>query len=230
MGEMADRISAVREEIAESARKAGRKPEEVRLMGVTKNQSRELVEAALAAGLELFGENRVQEAEEKYRDLPGNYELHLIGHLQRNKAKRVPGLFSWVQSIDSVRTVNALNRACAEAGREMSVLLEVNISGEEQKYGVTSDSEFEQLLNAVEESETLTCRGLMGIAPWVGEEGRIRAAFAGLRKRFERVRFERKAPSFDTLSMGMSGDFRLAIEEGSTLVRIGTAIFGSRGE
>lgn len=226
---MADRISAVREEIAESARKAGRKPEEIRLMGVTKNHSREVVESAVAAGLALLGENRVQEAEEKYRDLPGEYELHLIGHLQRNKAKKVPELFSWVQSIDAVRTVDALDRACTEAGRKMSVLLEVNISGEEQKYGVTSDAEFEELLDAVEESASLTCRGLMGIAPWVAEEGKIRSAFAGLRERFERIRSERKAASFDTLSMGMSGDFRLAIEEGTTLVRIGTAIFGSRG-
>lgn len=226
---MADRMNAVRENIAESARKAGRKPEEIRLMGVTKNQSRNVVEEAVAAGLDLFGENRVQEAEEKYRDLPGSYELHLIGHLQRNKAKRVPSLFSWVQSIDAVRTVNALDSACSEEGKELSVLLEVNISEEDQKYGVTSDQQFEEILNVLEESKALSCRGLMGIAPWVDEESRIRRAFAGLRERFQQIRSERKDSEFDTLSMGMSGDFRIAVEEGSNLVRIGTALFGSRG-
>lgn len=229
MSETADRIKAVREEIAESARQGGRNPEEIRLMGVTKNHEAEAVKVAIAGGLTLFGENRVQEAAEKYATLSGDYELHLIGHLQRNKAKRVPGLFSWVQSIDAVRTVHALDRACLEAGREVSVLLEVNISGEEQKYGVSSDDEIEQILDALEESEMLRCRGLMGIAPWVAEERRIRTAFAGLRERYERFQERRKELSFDTLSMGMSGDFKIAIEEGSTLVRIGTAIFGSRG-
>lgn len=198
-------------------------------MGVTKNHEAPAVEAAIAGGLTLFGENRVQEAEEKYREVSGEYELHLIGHLQRNKARRVPGLFSWVESIDAVRTVNALDRACVEAGSEISVLLEVNISGEEQKYGVIDDGQIEEILDAVQESEKLTCRGLMGIAPWVAEEEKIRGAFAGLRERYERIRERRRELSFDTLSMGMSGDFKIAIEEGSTLVRIGTAIFGSRG-
>ena len=229
MSETADRIEAVREEIAESARKAGRNPDEIRLMGVTKNHSAEAVEAAIAGGLHLFGENRVQEADEKYQGVSGEYELHLIGHLQRNKAKRVPGLFSWVESIDAVRTVNALDRACVEAEREVAVLLEVNISGEEQKYGVTDDGEIEKILDAVQESEKLRCRGLMGIAPWVAEEKKIRGAFAGLRERYEKIRERRRGLSLDTLSMGMSGDFKIAIEEGSTLVRIGTAIFGSRG-
>jgi hypothetical protein len=229
MSETAERIRAVREEIAESARKAGRSPDEITLMGVTKNQQPEAVQAAIAGGLALFGENRVQEAEEKYREISGEYELHLIGHLQRNKAKRVPGLFSWVQSIDAVRTVNALDGACVEADRDISVLLEVNISGEEQKYGVTGDEEIEKILDAIGESERLSCRGLMGIAPWVAEETKIRSAFAGLRERYENIKARRRELPFDTLSMGMSGDFAIAVEEGSTLVRIGTAIFGSRG-
>lgn len=228
MSWMADRIAELRESIAESARKAGRNPNEIRFMGVTKNQDRPLVEEALQNGLALFGENRVQEAEKKYAELSGDFELHLIGHLQRNKAKKVPGLFSWVESIDSPRTVQALEKAAAEAQRELSILVEVNISGEQQKYGVTEPGEIEAILDVVEECSFLEARGLMGIAPWVGEEGRIRASFAGLRERFEQLRSTR-GERFDTLSMGMSGDYEIGVEEGSNLVRIGTALFGSRG-
>lgn len=228
MSQMAERITEIRESIAEAARAAGRDPSEVRLMGVSKNHERNAVEEAIACGLHLFGENRVQEAQEKFGDLSGDYELHLIGHLQRNKAKRVPGLFSGVHSLDAERTVAALARAAEERGEELEVLLEVNISGEQQKYGVNNRDELERVLDAVGESPTLRPRGLMGIAPWVGEERKIRSSFAYLRELYESVKRERRIP-FDTLSMGMSGDYRLAVAEGSTLVRIGTAIFGSRG-
>ncbi|MFP4330353.1 MAG: YggS family pyridoxal phosphate-dependent enzyme [Alkalispirochaetaceae bacterium] len=228
MSQMAERIAEVRDAIAESARQSGRRPEEIELMGVSKNHDRGAVEEAIRGGLTLFGENRVQEGEQKFRDLPGAWELHLIGHLQRNKAKRVPGVFSGVHSIDATRTVEALESAAAAAGCRLDVLVEVNISGEQQKYGVPDRDALEELLDSLEGAPSLRCRGLMGIAPWVGEEARIRRSFSYLRELYEETKRSRSLP-FDILSMGMSGDFRLAVAEGSTMVRIGTAIFGSRG-
>jgi pyridoxal phosphate enzyme (YggS family) len=218
----------VRARIESAARRAGRNPSDVRLMAVTKGFSQESVREALAAGLSLFGENRVQEAEQKYLDLPGGFELHLIGHLQRNKARAACGLFSCVQSIDKVETAAALEARCAERGTTMEVLLELNTSGEPTKSGFHSR---EELLAALETVGTLAhvkVRGLMTVGPLSDDVQRVRSAFAALRALFEEIRSGGGFAQFDTLSMGMSGDFETAIEEGATLVRIGTALFGHR--
>jgi pyridoxal phosphate enzyme (YggS family) len=227
VGTVAANLAAVRSRIAEAARRAGRDPSAVRLMAVTKGFPRETVMEALEAGASLFGENRVQEAETKFTDLAGRCETHLIGHLQTNKAKAAAALFDCVQSIDSLHTAEALDARCGERGRTMDVLLELNTSGEGSKSGFPGRDELAAGLAEVEKLLRLRVRGLMTVGPLTDDEGAIRAAFGRLRSAFEELAAGR--PGFDTLSMGMSSDFQIAIEEGATLVRVGTALFGPRG-
>jgi len=226
--EMVGRVAAVRDRIAAAAARSGRAAADVRLMAVTKTFPRETVLAAAAAGLGLFGENRVQEAEEKFTDIGLDCELHLIGHLQRNKAKTAAGLFSWVQSIDKTETARALDSRCAERGSTMNVLLELNTSGEQSKSGFLSRDDLLAALDAIRGLEHLRLRGLMTVGPLTTDETAVRGSFAALRTLFEEIRTAHGLAGFDTLSMGMSGDFEIAIEEGSTLVRIGSALFGHR--
>jgi PLP dependent protein len=224
---LAETLADVRSRIDAAARRAGRDSSGVRLMAVTKGFPREAVLDAMHAGLSLFGENRVQEAELKFGDLPGPRELHLIGHLQTNKARVAAGIFTCVQSIDSAHTAESLDSRCAERDSTMDVLLELNTSGEESKSGFRSREDLLAGLEAVRKLPRLRPRGLMTVGPLTEESGKIRESFSRLREIFEEIRHG--LPSFDTLSMGMSGDFELAIEEGATLVRLGTALFGPRG-
>jgi pyridoxal phosphate enzyme (YggS family) len=221
-------LPQVKEQIRNAALSAGRDPSEVRLMAVTKGFPREAAEAAIAAGIGLLGENRVQEAEMKYAEISGPYELHLIGHLQRNKARAASGLFSCVQSIDKIETAAALESRLAERGKVMDILLELNTSGEESKSGFRSRDELLSSLDSVGRFSHLRVRGLMTVGPLTEDEDLVRRSFASLRRLFEEVRSSRSFPGFDVLSMGMSGDFRIGIEEGATIVRIGTALFGRR--
>ena len=225
---LAAAISAVRSRLEDAARRAGRPPEDVRLMAVTKGFPRETVEAAVSAGLSLFGENRVQEAESKFIDMTAPCELHLIGHLQRNKARTASGLFSCVQSIDKEETAIALDARCAERGMIMDILLELNTSGEPTKSGFRSREELLACLDSIQRLGHLRVRGLMTVGPLSDDTGLIRRSFSSLRALFDQIRSGGALPGFDTLSMGMSGDFPIAVEEGSTLVRIGTALFGPR--
>jgi PLP dependent protein len=225
---LAARLTEVRARIAAAARRAGRAEGSVALMAVSKGHPAEAMREALAAGVTLFGENRVQEAEEKLAALGGLPVVHLIGHLQRNKAKTASGLFACVQSVDKLETAQALDTRCAERGRTMDILLELNTSGEEAKSGFESRDELLAALDALARLPALKVRGLMTVGPLTDDEARIRAAFALLRKLFDEMRSGGGLPGFDTLSMGMSGDFECAIEEGSTLVRVGTALFGPR--
>ena len=223
------RLSEVRERIAQAARKAGRAPQEVLLMAVTKGFSRDTVADALACGISLFGENRVQEAQLKYAGLQGQWELHLIGHLQRNKAKSASGIVACVQSIDSIETARALNRCCGERERSIDVLFELNTSGEESKGGVRGGEDLLRLLDQWGTLSWLKPRGLMTVGPLSEDRARVRRSFAELRAVFEEIRISRGLDRFDVLSMGMSGDYEIAIEEGATMVRLGTAVFGPRG-
>ena len=228
--ELRARLTEARERVAAAAACAGRDASEVRILAVTKTQPRSLVEAAVAAGLDLIGENRVQEAVAKLTPAPPGAELHLIGHLQRNKARAAAALFHTVQSIDKVETAAALQQALTRAEhseRVMDVLLELNTSGEAAKHGFSSDDELERAADAIAALDRIRVRGLMTMATWSGEEHVVRGCFQRLRLLFERLAPGR--PAFDTLSMGMSGDFELAIEEGATLVRLGTVLFGERG-
>ncbi len=223
-----DRLRAIRERISAAASRAGRDPQSVRMLAVTKTHPRSVVDEARRAGINLFGENRVQEAASKYGDIAESVELHLVGHLQRNKAKMVPGLFSWVESIDALATAQALSKRCEAAGWRCSVLVQYNSSGETSKSGYEDES---LLLDEAEQMAGLAgldVRGLMTIGPFVSDQAKIASAFARTRLLYERLRGRLGEAGVDTLSMGMTDDFEIAIAEGSTEVRIGSALFGAR--
>lgn len=229
---IAENIERVRDRIAAAARKAGRNPEEVALMGVTKTVHPDRIRESYAAGLRLFGENRVQEFTGKadsLGDLAGA-EWHMIGHLQSNKASRAAELFAAVDSVDSVRLAERLHSAAEKLGRKLNVLIEVNVGGEAAKSGVDPASgELEQILQAAPRLTQLEFRGLMTVPPFTDDPEGARPYFRQLRELRDEIA-ARQLPSIsmETLSMGMSHDFAVAIEEGSTYVRVGTAIFGKR--
>lgn len=220
------RLLQVRDRVAGAAARGGRGADEVRVMAVTKTQPRAAAAAAVAAGLDLLGENRVQEAAAKLDPPPPDAEVHLIGHLQRNKARAAARLFHTVQSIDKLATAQALQRALAAAGGAMDVLLELNTSGEAAKHGFAGAAELRRALDEIARLDRLRVRGLMTMAAWNADAGAVRGCFRALRRLFEELAPDR--PGFDTLSMGMSGDFEIAVEEGATLIRLGTVLFGPR--
>ncbi len=216
---VADNLDAIRERIARAARRAGRDPADVTLMAVTKTQPAVRIVEAYAAGQRLFGENRVQEFAEKFGALSELHdaEFHMIGHLQSNKVTKAAEIFDAVDSVDSVKIGERLNAA----GKTLNVLIEIN-SGEAAKNGVAPDSaELERILEAAASWPRLRIRGLMTVPPFTDDPEGARPYFRQMRELRERL-------GFDVLSMGMSNDFEVAIEEGSTCVRIGTAIFGER--
>ena len=227
-----ENIAAVREQITEAARRVGRRPEDVALMAVTKTHAPERIREAHAAGLRLFGENRVQEFAGKaaaLADLAGA-EWHMIGHLQTNKAGKAAELFRDVDSVDSVKLAERLDSAARSVGKKLSVLIEINIGGETAKSGVAPDSrELESLLLAAPRFEALDFRGLMTVPPFTDDPEDSRPYFREVRELHDAISL-RKLPAIvmHELSMGMSHDFEVAIEEGSTCVRLGTAIFGER--
>ena len=222
------RLLQTRERVVAAAERAGRRAAEVRLMAVTKTHPRATLEAAVAAGLRLIGENRVQEAAAKLTPPLPQAEVHLIGHLQRNKARAAARLFQAVQSIDKLATAQALQRALVAMDGTMDVLLELNTSGEAAKHGFANADELQRTLEAMATLDRLRVRGLMTMAVWSADAGAVRGCFRTLRRLFEKLAPGR--PGFDTLSMGMSGDFEIAVEEGATLLRLGTVLFGARGE
>lgn len=225
---LASRVATTMDRIADAARRAGRDPADVRLLAVTKTHDRAVVDAARAAGISLFGENRVQEAAAKYGDIADQVELHLIGHLQRNKAKLVPGLFRWVESVDSFALAEALSRRFDAAGLTCEILFELNSSGESSKFGYLDGESLVDDAIAAAALPAIRVRGVMTIGPFVEDAGRIARAFAMTRRLFERLQSRLPDESIDTLSMGMSDDFEIAVAEGSTEVRIGSALFGAR--
>ena len=230
--EIAKNTAQVLERVEAAAKRAARKPQEIALMAVTKTMPPECIREAYQAGLRLFGENRVQEFADKsdfVADLHGA-TWHLIGHLQSNKAAKAAMLFDSVDSIDSLRLAEKLNTAAQKAGRTVRVLIEVNVGGELEKSGVAPvSSEFEQILRAAPRLQSLEICGLMAVPPFTASPEGAREYFRVLRNIRNEVA-DRKLPnvSMDELSMGMSHDFEIAIEEGSTCVRVGTAIFGAR--
>jgi pyridoxal phosphate enzyme (YggS family) len=231
---ISDNIAEVRERLAVAARRAGRRPEEIALMAVTKTHPPERIREAYAAGLRLFGENRVQEFAGKastLADLPGA-EWHMIGHLQTNKAGKAAELFAAVDSVDSVKLAEKLDAAARSLGRKLAVLIEINVGGESAKSGVAPDScELEELLQAASRLEALKFRGLMTVPPFTDDPTEARPYFRKLRGLRDAIS-ARKLPHVgtDAISMGMSHDFEVAIEEGSTCIRVGTAIFGERSK
>jgi len=229
---IADNLARVRERIALATKCAGRSGTEITLMAVSKTFPAEKIREAYAAGVRVFGENRVQEFAAKaalLRDLAG-VEFHLIGHLQSNKAAKAVELFDAIDSLDSARLARKLNEAASRLGRRMPVLIEVNLAGEELKSGVADGShDLEELLDVAPGLDHLDFRGLMAIPPYTEDPEEARPFFRKLREIRDRLK-ARALPriSFDVLSMGMSHDFEVALAEGATCVRIGTAIFGNR--
>ncbi|HLZ43819.1 MAG TPA: YggS family pyridoxal phosphate-dependent enzyme [Candidatus Sulfotelmatobacter sp.] len=229
---ISEHIAAIQERIAEAARRAGRSAADVELMAVTKTHPPERIREAYAAGLRLFGENRVQEFAAKASALAdlADAEFRMIGHLQTNKANRAAELFSGVDSLDSVKLAERLNAAANNLGRKLHVLIEINVGGEAAKSGVAPDSrELEDLLLAAPGFEALAFRGLMTVPPFTEDPEGPRPYFRKLLELRDAIA-ARQLPSIgmDVLSMGMSHDFEVAIQEGSTCVRLGTAIFGER--
>ncbi len=222
------RFRSVRSEIAEAARRAGRDPGEVRLLAVSKRHGADAIRALYEeVGHRDFGESYAQELLDKraqLADLP-ELRLHMIGHLQRNKVKSLALLVDGVQSVDSVRLALELGRRCAGRPHPLEVLVQVNLAGEEQKSGC-SEAELSRVLEAARSQPSLCVRGLMMIAPRVDSEAQRRAPFEALAALRDTLGGRERLPE---LSMGMSGDLRVAIEAGSTCVRVGTAIFGARG-
>jgi len=229
---VAENIAGVRERIDQAARRVGRNPEEITLMAVSKTFPSQPIREAYEAGLRVFGENRVQEFTGKsdaLRDLAGA-EWHLIGHLQSNKANKAAELFSAVDSIDSVKLVEKLNAAAERLGKTLSVLIEVNVGGEEAKSGIDPQShELDAILESASQFHNLNIRGLMTIPPFTDDPEGARPYFRQLRELRDRIS-ARSLPHIEMaiLSMGMSHDFEIAIAEGSTCVRVGTGIFGER--
>jgi PLP dependent protein len=229
---ISENIAAVRERITQAARRAGRSPEEIALMAVTKTHAPESIRQAHAAGLRLFGENRVQEFVGKAAALAdlAEAEWHMIGHLQTNKAGKAAELFRAVDSVDSVKLAEKLDAAARSTGKKLSVLIEVNVGGEAAKSGAAPDSrELEELLFAAPRLEALEFRGLMTVPPFSDDPEDSRPYFRKLRELRDAIAARTlPAVGMHVLSMGMSHDFPIAIEEGSTCVRVGTAIFGER--
>lgn len=224
------RLAEVRRRIEQAARQAGRAPEEITLVGVSKTQPVEMLKLALEAGLGDFGENRVQEADEKISSVGREAaRWHLIGHLQANKAKRAVMLFDVVHSLDSIALAERLDRLCGEEGREeLPVLIQVDLAGEETKSGASVE-ELPELIAKVTATEHLSLRGLMTLPPFFEEAESVRPFFQRLRELRDTLSSKQAFGSHTgELSMGMSHDFEIAIEEGATMVRVGTAIFGER--
>src|SRR6266576_2096228 len=227
-----ENIADLQSRIAQAAKRAGRSPSQIALMAVTKTHPPDPIREAYESGLRLFGENRVQEFSAKagtLADLVGA-EWHMIGHLQTNKAAKAAELFNAVDSVDSIKLAERLDAAARALNKQLQVLIEVNVGGEAAKTGVAPDSaDLEDLLKAAPRLEALNVRGLMTVPPFTEDPEGSRSYFRKLRALRDQITTRNlPAITMDILSMGMSHDFGVAIEEGSTFIRIGTAIFGER--
>jgi pyridoxal phosphate enzyme (YggS family) len=228
MGTVADNLNAVKERIAKAAARVGRDATSITLVAVTKTVPVARIREAIAAGQRVFGENRVQEAQAKVLELGHDVQWHLIGHLQRNKVKAACGLFDWIHSVDSLPLAQDIDRRAAQRGLTMPILVQVNIGDESTKSGV-APAQALSLVQAVAQLAHVSVRGLMCIPPMVEDPDDARPYFAQLRQLAEQIAREQiPGVAMRELSMGMSHDFEVAIEEGATMVRVGSAIFGPR--
>ena len=229
---VAEKVGEIRERVEKAAARAGRRPESITLMGVSKTVSPPYIEEAYEAGLRIFGENRVQEFSQKMCHLAQlrDAEWRLIGHLQTNKARKAAEIFHGVDSVDSLRLAEKLHEAAQQAGKVLSVLIEIKTSREESKSGIMPGSaELEKILLSAANLDHIKVRGLMTVPPYSGDPEASRPYFRRLRCLAQEI-MARKLPGveMESLSMGMSHDFEAAIAEGATCVRVGTAIFGER--
>lgn len=230
---LADNLNRLEEAIATACRNAGRSRQDVELVAVSKTHPAEALAEAFALGLRLFGENRVQEFAAKSVELPtslrSQMRAHLIGHLQSNKAAKAVEVFDGVDTLDSLKLAERLDEAAGKLGKRLPVLLEIKLSHEESKAGIAPDSsELTELLERLPSLANLEAQGLMTIAPLGVSEDKTRTCFRALRLLRDKISAAHPKLHLPVLSMGMSGDFALAIAEGATRIRVGTALFGSR--
>ena len=219
-------LEIINKKIKKAALKVNRNPKEIKLVAVTKTATTEQIEEAINAGVKIIGENRVQDAKKKYQIFTADVEWHLIGHLQTNKVKYAVEIFNCIQSIDSIKLAQEIDKRSLQFGKIMDVLVEVNVSGEETKYGIKSE-EAEAFLKEISEFPRIRIRGLMTIAPIVENKEEVRPYFRKLRELSKKIKSKNiENIKMDYLSMGMTEDFEIAIEEGANMVRIGRGIFG----
>ncbi len=223
-----ENLAVVRYRIEEAAKISGRDPADVKIMAVSKTRSREELEAAYEAGFRLFGENRVQEAVQKFSDFHTDSVLHIIGHLQSNKARAAVEVADCIESVDRIKIARVLDKYAEQLQKKIDVLIEFNTSGEESKSGFTTEDEFFKGMDEIVLLRNIRVSGLMTVGPLAGGETAVRKAFIMLRKLFAKTRSRYPQLPMKELSMGMSSDFPIAVEEGSTIVRIGTLLFGPR--
>jgi len=224
--DLAANLAAIQQRITAACERAGRDPASVTLLAVTKGQPPEVIAQAAAAGLERFGENKVQEAKARIPLCPGRLHWQLIGHLQTNKCRDAVELFEMIHAVDSLHLAEEINRRADQAAKTMPILLEVNAAGEASKFGYRPDQLLADL-KAVNALPRLEIHGLMTMAPWTPEPEKVRPVFRQVRELKAQSEQVLGAP-LPHLSMGMTGDFEVAIEEGATIIRLGTALFGAR--
>ena len=223
-----DNIKQVEENIIKSCEKVGRDPKEVTLIAVSKTKPYTAIEEALPSGVLDYGENKVQELTEKYEILPKDIRWHMIGHLQRNKVKYLVGKVELIHSVDSLRLANQIETEFAKKNEIANILIEVNMANEESKFGITSETT-EQLVREISKLEHVRIKGLMTIAPYTDNSETNREYFRNMKKLSVDITEKNiDNVSMNVLSMGMTGDYQVAIEEGATMVRVGTGIFGER--
>ncbi len=228
MEQIQKNIAQVEEKIAAAAKRAGRNPEDVLLLAVSKTKPVELIRQAVDCGLHALGENKVQEIMDKYAPMGEGIHWHLIGHLQTNKVKYIIDKVDMIHSVESMKLAEEINKRAAAAGVVMDVLVEVNIAGEESKFGVKAE-DTEAFLREIAPLPNIRVRGLMTVAPFVENPEENRTYFRKMRELLVDINAKRiDNVNMDTLSMGMTGDYEVAIEEGATIVRVGTGIFGER--
>jgi pyridoxal phosphate enzyme (YggS family) len=228
MSGIEDNIKDIRSRIEKAAKKTGRGAEEIKLVAVSKTVEPERINEAIRCGIDIIGENRVQEAEAKFKQVTEKVEKHLVGHLQTNKAKKAVELFDFIQSVDSERIAREISKRATEMGKVMDVLVEVNTSAEETKFGIEPDQAL-PLIETISRLEGIKIKGLMTIGLFTDNPEETRPCFKKLRAIFEQIKSANVTNvEMRYLSMGMTSDFEVAIEEGSNMVRVGTGIFGSR--
>lgn len=226
--EITRNLRELRGRIAEACEEYDRDTDDISVVAITKTHPAAIIRMAVAAGLHDIGESRVQEADAKIAEVGQIARYHMVGHLQTNKVKKAIELFDVIQSVDSLKLANEISRRAEDAGYNVECLVELNSTGEEQKFGIAPEACLD-LVGAVVELPAISLTGLMTIGPFTDDESRCRRAFALCRELYVRAR-ELVGSEFDTLSMGMTHDFPWAIAEGSTMIRIGTFLFGTRPE
>lgn len=224
--DLAANLEKIQQRIAAACERAGREPSSVTLLAVTKSHPPESVHAAAELGLTFFGENKVQEAKAKIPQCPSRLRWHFIGHLQSNKCRDAVELFEMIQSVDSLSLAQEISKRAEQTGKTMPILLEVNVAGESSKFGYAPEKVLAEL-NQINALPKIEVHGLMAVPPWSADPESSRPHFRRLRELKERAEQILGAP-LPHLSMGMTGDFEVAIEESATIVRIGTALFGER--